>query len=662
MSDNRKEHLVYYNVAGDVELRRSTFRRAGSQSVQLVNRSWHYGPYTNIEAMTFGPLQQNVTRPTRDATTSYPSNPPSTTALNDVRVPDWNPDDPFEGNQYDPDNSPDRRRSTIVVDDCHFIDSARAGTRPAFAFTLFCMGGGRFPASVTLENSSWVSAYVERVKPNANALDMLDVANPLVHGTDSSTPFRHQGNYRSGGSIVMSATASSLYGKTQEVFRHVKTVDLSGEATDVDKEAWLTANLTAAPYQIAPGRFDRLTSINNMDYQWPGPGRDAWTTEWSGAGSTEYVSWRNFMRNQYASASYAQGTEGYQTRVPFNGANEWIVKDSSTGNMWYFDNDVRNYESDGAGGYKFVDRWINMGPISGNPRTNVTINNCLFDNMSNEKVGFVSLRASDHVTISNCAFVNRRDDDPAVVGLLSVLDRGQQILVDRQSPGSGDGFNENRGCRTRRLTLSNILARPNNITTNRDMDWFDNPAYLAATEGTEQEVVSASGVRRWDNIIGDVGISFGKISARAGYSPAGEGIGGYREAGVSEGTSTNEVDMGLQLSGLDLRGETIEFVLVPGTGNTVADPPDAGFLAAWQTAGYPLPALATDVTFPDGENHEYLKYPAVFESYINDVDTYPLREWSWVALWNGTVYTDGGALFAALPKYAGWINPDTFPF
>ena len=666
LSDIRKEHLLYFNCPGDIGLYRSTFRRAGSQSVQIANRCWHYGPYSNIEDMSFGPLLQNVQRPTRDTTTSFPSNPPSTAPLNDVRVPDYDFDYPFFGNQYSPDNSPEHRRGTVIVDDCHFIDSARGGARPAFALTLFCKGSSLYPTKIDISNSSWTGAYVGRVKPNASAVDMLDVTDVLAHGTDNSEPFYYttsRGDFRSGGALVMSTTSSSLYGKSQEVIRHVRTVDLSAEATDVDKAAWLEANLTEAPYQIAPGRFDKYHLVNNMDYQWPGPGRSTSTAWASGStGGSEYTYWKNFMRNFYASASWPINNEGYQAKVPFNGANEWGVRDSSTGNMWWYNNDVRYYEPDGAGGFKFVDRWINLGPITGNPRTQIKFENCLWDMMACEKTGIVSIRSGDHITLDTCAFVNRRDDNPAKSSNLASMDRSMSIQIDRQAPGPGDGFSEQRGTRSRRVTLNNIFARPNNIPGNLDMQWFESAAYHAAVQGTPQEVVAANGSRRWDNIIGPTDIHLGKVTALPGYSPAGEGIGGYRGAGDSAATSDNTVNMGLRLSGLDLRGETVEFVLVPGTGNLDGSPANATFLADWQTAGYPLPELATDVTFPDGENHEYLKYPAVFVPYIEDTVNTPLREWNWVALWNGTLYTDGTALFNALPKVAGWIDPETFSY
>ena len=495
---------------------------------------------------------------------------------------------------------------------------------------------------------------------------MLDVTDPLVHGTDGSTPFYHstsRGDFRAGGAFVMSATSSSLYGKSQEVIRHVRTVDLSAETTDAAKEAWLEANLTEAPYQIAPGRFDKYHQVNNMDYQWPGPGRST-TTTWASNSPEEaqYTYWKNFMRNFYASASWPINNEGYQAKVPFNGANEWGVLDSSTGNMWWYNQDVRYYEPDGVGGFKFVDRWINLGPITGNPRTNVTFDNCLWDLMNSEKTGIIAIRSCDHVTFDSCAFVNRRDDNPAKSGNLAAMDRRMSILIDRQEPGPGDGFSEQRGTRTRRFTLTNIFARPNNIPTNLDMEWFDSATYHAATVGTPQEVVAANGSRRWDNIIGPMSVEFGKVTARPGYSPAGEGIGGYRAADDGGATNQNSISLSLQLSGLDLRGETIEFVLVPGTGNFDSSPANSTFLTDWQTAGYPLPELATDRTFPDGENHEYLKYPAVFQPYIEDTVNTPLREWNWVALWNGTLYTDGTALFNDLPKVAGWIDPNTFNY
>jgi hypothetical protein len=85
-------------------------------------------------------------------------------------------------------------------------------------------------------------------------------------------------------------------------------------------------------------------------------------------------------------------------------------------------------------------------------------------------------------------------------------------------------------------------------------------------------------------------------------------------------------------------------------------------MAAWQAAGYPLPELADDVTFPDGEMHDYLKYPPVFEPYLNDIAGYPLTNWSWVILWddgNGvTAYESGADLFNDMPKVAGWVDPD----
>lgn len=666
LSDVRKEHLLYYNCQHDLEIRRSTFRRAGSQSIQIVNRSWHYGPYTRIEEMPFGPLLQNVQRPTRDVTLNYPSNPPSTAPLNDIRVPDYDFDFPFLGNQYSPDNAPESRRASIVLDDVHIIDSARGGARPAFAFTLFCQGSSQFPKTVNVTNSSWVSAYVNRIKPNANATDMLDVSDPLAHGTDGSTPFYYstsRGDFRAGGCHVQSVTSASLYGKSAEVLRHVKSVDLSAQTTDAAKEAWLEANLTEAPYQIAPGRFDKYDGFD-LDKQWPGPNRSTTGPTWPADSpqEAEYFSWRNFMRNFYGSASWPIGNEGYQAKVPFNGANEWLIRDSSTRNMWWYNQDIRYYAPDPQGGFKFVDRWQNLGPITGNPRLESNFENCLFDLMASEKTGIINLRSVDHITFDGCAFVNRRDDNPAKQSNLASMDRAMRIKVDRQEPGSGDGFNEQRGSRSRRITLKNLFARPNNIPTNLDMDWFDSAAYHAAVVGTPQEVVAANGTRRWDNIIGPMSFEVGKVVGLPGYSPAGEGIGGYKGRFDSSSTNENNVSFGFQLSGLDLRGQTIELVLIPGTGSLATSPNNSTFINAWAAAGYPLPELANDVEFPNGEFETYLKYPEVFQSYIDDTDNTPLREWDWVALWNGTLYVDGTTLFNDLPKVAGWINPNTFNY
>jgi len=670
-ADIRKEHLMYMNITRDFEVRRSTYRRAGSQSLQMICRAWHYGSVNqeDWDAGPFDPVQSNVPRDTRSSTNVYPPGvtPPlgyQAGNLSIFRPPSWDKDNPFRFQQYPPDNSPVTIRQTAMLDDVHIIDSGRAGARPAFAISFFNMGSFRAPSTVTIQNTSIVSAYTGHTRSNAQTstnLDFLDSSDPLTYGTPNSTPFYYDDVYRANGCIAMTTTLSTepQYGKTAEVIREVRSEAIPG-ADDAAKKQWLTANMTGAPYHISAARIDDIYG-KGVDKQWRFENQGTGAA-WAGADKNAFENWVAGFKRNYVGASWAEGTEGYQEPVPFSGGNEWGVRDTTTNNMWWYNNDVRFYEEDPSGGYKFVDGWENHGPISGNGRTKVTIDNVLLDVMTPEKRTMMKFTSTDHLVIKDSCFIRRLDDNPSKGAQLGTF-RESRISVDRESVYSWDGFSDLRGTRSRRVTLDNITARAHNTQINVSAsDWYTSTPFHQALQGTDQELVTASGQRRYDNIFGPIQFALAKIEPRPGYTDSGMGIGGHRSASEGSATSEVQVDFGITLSGLDLRGQLIEFVLVPATSDVAGTAPDAGFLSTWAAAGYPMPEVVSDVVFPDGENHEYLKYPTLFDTYRNDIATYPLRYWSWVAVWNGNHYTEGQALEAALPKVAGWIDPETFNY
>lgn len=671
-SDIKKEHLQYLNLSRNLEIRRSTYRRAGSQSLQMICRAWHYGSVNqeDWDAGPFEPNQTNVPRDTRSSINVYPAGvtPPlgaQAGGLSVFRPPVWDKDDPFRFQQYVPDNSPITIRQTTLIEDVHIIDSGRAGARPAFAISFFNMGSFRAPAKITIQNTSIVSAYVGHVRPNASVstdVDFLDSSDPRTYGTPTSEPFYYNGVYRANGSIAMSATLSTepQYGKTGEVIREVRAEVVVG-ADDAEKKAWLTSNRTGAPYHISAARVDDIHRVG-LDKQWRYQNQGSGDL-WTGADKAAFENWVAGFKRNYAGASWAEGDEGYQECVPFSGGNEWGVRDTTTNNMWWYNNDVRFYENDPNGGYKFVDGWENHGPITGNSRTSVTLDNVLIDVMTPEKRTMVKFNSTDHVVMKDSCFIRRLDDNPAKGAQAGVF-REARISVDRESVYSWDGFSDMRGTRSRRVTLDNIFTRPHNTQTNLNAtDWYTNSSYHAALQGTAHELVTAGGQRRHDNMLGSIQFSLGKIEPRVGYTDSGMGVGGHRSA-EETGASSESVDQfSFTLSaGLDLRNQVIEFVLCPATSDAADTEADPTFLTAWSTAGYPLPEIRDDVVFPDGENHDYLYYPPVFDTYRNDIDNYPLRYWSWVAVYNGNHYTDGSALAAALPTISDWVDPDTFNY
>jgi len=729
-SDVRVEHCFYVDPPDDVTIQRTTFQRAASQGIQLANRSFHYdSPSSEWYEENVYNVPGGMTRPTRDVSPST-YQPPSQPLF---RTADWDISEPFLGCQYEPDNAPSIRRPTILIDDVHLVDCSRGGinTKIGFNITLFTLGEARYPSKQILRKVSVVTAFTEHQRAdarNSNLIpDMRDPTNPNVFGSDLSTPRWSTGSiqsgggsqigYRGGGCFVSSATANNLQGAGQHILRVAQTIDLSSAPTEEGKVALIEAAFPSeAPYTVSIGHYERYQGHIDSAYNFDFPGRpanhraeylqyvgppgtsDTWESlrdqyneasdefKYYNALKGGYDFWSGDLKLRYAVPSYPNADEGRQAVVPFrSGCNEWMIRDTSTGNMWWYNNDWRGYEEKSPGQYGMVNRYVNLGPISGNPKTLLEFDQCLFDAMHPEKTTVMGIRGADHVVIKDTAFIRRLDD----AGTVQYLHQGQprthnplrfnrywRIEVDGKPISPYDGFNDNRGVRTRRVTLDNLNVRPTNCPTDNKTDFLDPngssttkdyayyQGYRDAVRGTIDEVQDSNGNIRWDNLIGWLEIRLFKVDPRSDFAPSGEGIGGNLSSNKNGGSATcsNNAEITLQLSGLDLLGQTLECVLVPGSGPGRANGPDSTFMAAWQAAGYPLPELADDVTFPDGEMHDYLKYPPVFEPYLNDIAGYPLTNWSWVILWddgNGvTAYESGADLFNDMPKVAGWVDPD----
>lgn len=698
-TDVRREHLVYQNTTDDVLVERCTFQRATAQGIQLMDRSYHYSsplPDWFEDNMAPGWTPQVTPRTSRDATTPTWT---SRTELPFQRIPVWDVLRPYDGIQYKPDNGVVYKRNSIVIDDCHFIDcgygtnASKIGT----TITLQTLGSGQFPSVHEIKNSSIVGAAREIQEADLRVVDVMDVRDPATFGTYTSEP-RSWGSgngWRTSGGIVIAATVNNQQGSNQLVMRHVVSVDMTAQVSDTDKAAYLEANYVGADYALAPGKFDRAAAImdqadaikssvpaahqNVAEFQYPGPVGDTqtWAQLRSAASGTArdyytfmdngYDWWSGDLKTHFSAPSWPQGNEGYQKIVPWrSGANEWLVRDTSTGNMWWYNNDWRQFEEKASGQIEAVNRWVNLGPITGNPKTRVDIEKVLIDCTLSEKTSIINVHAADHTTIKDSSLINRLNDYDAVMNPLTKR-RYWRIEIDNGSMSSTDGLNDNRGTRCRRVTLDNVLCRPNNTPTNISDDFLTSTAsnwvdYRNAVNSGPDAVGTPSNPN-YGNLCGWVELRLYKVDPNPSFPGSGEGVGGRASSqtgGGSTATCDNNPELTLQVSGLDLRGQVVEFVLVPGSGPGSANGPVSQFLTDWATAGYPLPEIATDVTFPDGSNHEYMKYPAVFEPYIDDVDNYPLRNWSWVGLWNGTVYTSGITLFNDLPKYAGWVNPDDY--
>ncbi len=734
-TDVRVEHCFYADPSDDVLIRRCTFQRAASQAIQLVNRSFHYdSPSSSWYADRAYQVPGGMSRPTRDVSPS--SYAPTSVSL--FRTADWNINEPFLGSNYEPDNAPTLKRQTILLDDVHLVDASRGGinTKIGFNLTLFTVGEALYPANQIFRKVSVVTAFTEHQKVdarNTNLIgDMRDATNPYVFGSDLSTPKWSGGSvddgggsqigYRGGGCFVSSATTNNQQGSGQHILRVAQTIDLSSAATEEDKAALIAATFPdEAPYTVSVGHYERYVGYVDAAYNFDFPGRpanhraedlqyvgppgtsDTWLSlrnqyaatsdeyKYYNAVGQGYAWWSGNLKLRYAVPSYPLSTEGHQAVVPFrSGCNEWMIRDTSTGNMWWYNNDWRRYEEKSPGQYGMLNRYVNLGPITGNPKTLLEFDQCLFDAMHPEKTTVMGIRGADHVVIKDTSFIRRLDDAGTVQYTYKPgtaqeetrthnplrFNRYWRIEIDGKPMSSYDGFNDNRGTRTRRVTLNNLNVRPTNCPTDNKTDFLDpngtgNPkdynyysGYRDAVRGTANEVQDAAGNIRWDNLIGWLEIRLFKVDPRSDFTPSGEGIGGNRSSSKSGGSATceNNPEITLQLSGLNLLGQTLECVLVPGAGPGSANGPDSDFMTAWAAAGYPLPELADDVVFPDGEAHDYFKYPAVFEPYLNDVAAYPLTNWSWVILWddgNGvTPYESGTALFDAMPKVAGWVDPD----
>lgn len=734
-TDVRVEHCFYADPTDDVLIQRCTFQRAASQAIQIVNRSFHYdSPVTSWYSDRAYAVPGGMARPLRDVSSSTYA--PASVPL--FRTADWDINEPFLGCNYEPDNSPTRKRQTILLDDVHLVDASRGGinTKIGFNLTLFTMGEALYPSQQIFRKVSVVTAFTEHQQADARNTnlvpDMRDAANPYVFGSDLSTPKWSGGSvesggasqigFRGGGCFVSSVTTNNQQGSGQHILRVAQTIDLSSAATEEDKAALIEATFPdEAPYTVSVGHYERYlgyvdAAYNNdfsgrpsnhraEDLQYVGPPgtSDTWLSlrnqytkgtvqyNYYNTVSQGYDWWAGNLKLRYAVPSYPLSTEGRQAIVPFrSGCNEWMIRDTSTGNMWWYNNDWRRYEEKNPGQYGMINRYVNLGPITGNPKTFQEFDQCLFDAMHPEKNTVMGLRGADHTVIKDTAFIRRLDDagnlqytyrppsgqvDTRTHSPLR-FNRYWRIEVDGKPMSPYDGFNDNRGTRSRRVTLSNLNVRPTNCPTDNKTDFLDPSGnasvkdyayyqgYRDAVRGTVHEVQDAAGNIRWDNLIGWLEIRLYKIDPSNDFTPSGEGIGGNRSISKTGGsaTCTNNPEITLQLSGLDLAGQTLECVLVPGSGPGRDNGPDSTFMAAWQSAGYPLPELANDVTFPDGANHDYFKYPPVFTPYLNDIAGYPLTNWSWVILWDdgggATAYESGTDLFNAMPKVAGWVNPD----
>ena len=677
-------HFLYISTSGEVIIRNSTFQRARSQAIQFVHRTY---PQTASDNGVYNKLKVSeprhvvsFTRPTRDVTLNNSDGQwlptvPNDEVFTDVEMFDWagNRKVRFDITITPIDSTYVDVRPSKIIENSHIVDAERGGSLRGFAISNLIQASSRFPGKFRMTNCSIIMAHTEHVypltqpppyrgggEPPAN-IDMLDSTSLATYGFAESTPYylaNSNTRYRSDGAL----TTTSCW----EMLRCVRSEDLSAQTTDEAKAEWLTANLTAAEPYISTKFVERYARASAQ------------------AGSSYIlIDDGNFYQSNiqcYQAPSFPIGTEGYQDVIPWKQTrvnNEWMVRDSSTNNMWFFDNTLIRYESDGSGGYKHIDRWVNLGPVTGNNHTSHILDNVLLDISDCQKDDFVKIATVDHITFTNCGIVSRASDDASnnyerlydSFGTISIVIDGEG------QPSPLDGMGDSKANASRRVTLQNLDIRPNNVPR-ADFEFYDNQSYLTAVAGTEFEVRpndtsgNPTGPIRVDNLTMPIKFELKSICSRSEFTPSGPGYAGARHGGYpggsEESTAILSAIFGMQLTGRDLRAVTIEFILVPGA--LVNGKPDysesrvanSTFTTAWASAGYPLPELRTDVQFPDGENHEYMWYPEVFQDYLNNPQDHPISSWTWVAIYNGNMYEEGTPLESALPAYPGWQDPDTF--
>lgn len=108
-TDIPEEHGIYDDLAGHGLYEGLTFLRLGAQSLQICSRDQPYA-------------------------------------------------------QYPADNMPYTGKPTIVVENCHTVDSGYFAAKRAFAWTFFDPGTVANPATIVLRDCTWVAAYPPRVE------------------------------------------------------------------------------------------------------------------------------------------------------------------------------------------------------------------------------------------------------------------------------------------------------------------------------------------------------------------------------------------------------------------------------------------------------------------------------------------------------------------